>query len=161
MSVLDCAAGADEKRYFKYSFTSCEVLCCEVDEIYTALLHSDSLLQKLFSFLKGPKPLNLMRAGYVARVVLCLLMRRTSEMLSFLESHPDIIGRLVDHIDTTSIAEVRSCCDSSRRLLEGGAAQMILHDSVVNQHGSQFLAMSGPKVSAWSSETVKYNGLSV
>lgn len=99
-------AGADDKRYFKYSYTSCEVLCCEVDEIYTTLLHDDSLLEKLFSFLDGPRPLNLMRAGYVARVVLCLLMRRTSEILSFLEGRPEMIDRLVAHIDTTSIAEV-------------------------------------------------------
>ncbi len=77
-----------------------------MDEIYTTLLHEVSLLEKLFSFLDAPKPLNLMRAGYVARVVLCLLMRRTSEILSFLECRPKIIDRLVEHIDTTSIAEV-------------------------------------------------------
>ena len=101
-------AGADEKQHFKYAFTSCEVLCCEVDQIYSALLDEEELVAKLFSFLDAPRPLNLTKAGYFARVVLCLLIKRASEMLSFLEAHPAIIERLVEHIDTTSIAEVVS-----------------------------------------------------
>ncbi|BDA44664.1 Serine/threonine-protein phosphatase 6 regulatory subunit at N-terminal half [Coccomyxa sp. Obi] len=98
--------GKDEKQHFKYAFTSCEVLCCEVDQIYSTLLDDEALLTKLFSFLDCPKPLNLTKAGYFARVVLCLLVKRSSEMLSYLEAHPATIQRLVDHIDTTSIAEV-------------------------------------------------------
>lgn len=108
--VLMCCVmllpGADEKQHFKHAFTSCEVLCCEVDQIYSTLIEDEALLTKLYSFLDNPKPLNLTKAGYFARVVLCLLVKRSSEMLSYLEAHPAIIQRLVDHIDTTSIAEV-------------------------------------------------------
>ena len=91
----------------KNAFKSCEVLCCEVNEMYSVLMHEEELLEKLFSFLDSPKPLNLTRAGYFARVVSCLLMKRGSEVLAFLEGRRSVIDKLLDHIDTTSAAEVR------------------------------------------------------
>ena len=63
-------------------------------------------MEKLFTFLDSPKPLNLTRAGYFARVVSCLLMKRGSEVLAFLEGRRSIIDKLLEHIDTTSTAEV-------------------------------------------------------
>ena len=101
-------AGVDEKQYQKNSFKSCEVLCCEVNEMYSVLMREEDLLEKLFSFLDNPKPLNLTRAGYFARVVSCLLMKRASEVLAFLESRRSIIDKLLAHLDTTSTAEVRA-----------------------------------------------------
>ncbi len=132
-------AGADEKLHFKHAFTSCEVLCCEVDQIYSTLLDSEALLTKLYSFLDKPKPLNLTKAGYFARIVLCLLVKRSSEMLSYLEAHPATIQRLVDHIDTTSIAEV--CSFFQRHLSSGnpltevlvGRIQHFVRQKVVNK----------------------------
>ena len=100
-------AGADEKQHQKNSFKSCEVLCCEVNEMYSVLMREEDLLEKLFSFLDNPKPLNLTRAGYFARVVSCLLMKRASEVLAFLESRRSVIDKLLAHLDTTSTAEVR------------------------------------------------------
>ena len=91
----------------KNSFKSCEVLCCEVNEMYSVLMHEEDLLEKLFSFLDSPKPLNLTRAGYFARVVSCLLMKRASEVLAFLESRRGNVDKLLEHLDTTSTAEVK------------------------------------------------------
>ena len=99
-------AGVDEKQHQKNSFKSCEVLCCEVNEMYSVLMREEDLLEKLFSFLDNSKPLNLTRAGYFARVVSCLLMKRASEVLAFLESRRGIIDKLLAHLDTTSTAEV-------------------------------------------------------
>jgi serine/threonine-protein phosphatase 6 regulatory subunit 3 len=100
-------AGADEKRRLKYPFSACEVLCCEVDEMYSALLAEPALLEGLFAFLQGPHPLGTMRAGYFARVVLCLLARRGPELLAFLETRQALVQHMADHVDTTSIAEAR------------------------------------------------------
>ena len=123
---LALCAGVDEKQHFKYAFTACEVLCCEVDQIYSALLDDEELVAKLFSFLDAPRPLNLTKAGYFARVVLCLLVKRSSEVVSFLEAHPAIVERLVEHIDTTSIAEVPS---SSMHMPAGFAWKVQKHTS--------------------------------
>lgn len=43
--------GADEKARLKFPFSACEVLCCEVDEVYSALLRDEGLLAALFGFL--------------------------------------------------------------------------------------------------------------
>ena len=110
--ALHAHAGADEKQHMKNSFKSCEVLCCEVNEMYSVLMHEEDLLEKLFSFLDSPKPLNLTRAGYFARVVSCLLMKRASEVLAFLESRRGIVDQLLQHLDTTSTAEVQLICSS-------------------------------------------------
>ena len=69
-------------------------------------MREEDLLEKLFSFLDNTKPLNLTRAGYFARVVSCLLMKRASEVLAFLESRRSIVDKLLEHLDTTSTAEV-------------------------------------------------------
>ena len=110
--ALHAHAGADEKQHMKNSFKSCEVLCCEVNEMYSVLMHEEDLLEKLFSSLDSPKPLNLTRAGYFARVVSCLLMKRASEVLAFLDSRRGIVDKLLQHLDTTSTAEVQFSCSS-------------------------------------------------
>ena len=74
--------------------------------MYSVLMREEDLLEKLFSFLDNTKPLNLTRAGYFARVVSCLLMKRASEVLAFLESRRSIVDKLLEHLDTTSTAEV-------------------------------------------------------
>lgn len=74
--------------------------------MYSVLMREEALLEKLFSFLDSPKPLNLTRAGYFARVVTCLLMKRASEVLAFLEGRRSIVDKLLEHLNTTSTAEV-------------------------------------------------------
>ncbi|KAK9815853.1 hypothetical protein WJX72_010762 [[Myrmecia] bisecta] len=96
---------ADAKRQFKYPYAACEVLCCEVDSIFTTLVEDPSLMQALFAILDGPKPLDCMLAGYFSRVVASLLMRRGKEVLAWLQGQPQILPKLVEHLDTTSVAE--------------------------------------------------------
>ncbi len=85
--------------------------------MYSVLMREEDLLEKLFSFLDNAKPLNLTRAGYFARVVSCLLMKRASEVLAFLESRRSIIDKLLAHLDTTSTAEVRPSLSAGRGMV--------------------------------------------
>ena len=78
--------GADAKRAFKYPFTACEVFCCEVEGIFNTLLESEELLGLLFSLLGGPRPLNCMLAGYFSRVMGSLLLRRTQDVMEYLQA---------------------------------------------------------------------------
>ena len=115
----------NEKQHQKKSFKSCEVLCCEVNEMYSVLMREEDLLEKLFSFLDNPRPLNLTRAGYFARVVSCLLMKRASEVLTFLESRRGIVDKLLEHLDTTSTAEVRCCSKQEMRFFDASVAHKV------------------------------------
>jgi hypothetical protein len=47
-----------------------------------------------------------MLAGYFSRVMGSLLLRRTQEVMQYLQRHQDLLPRLVHHCDTTSVAEV-------------------------------------------------------
>ena len=71
-----CAAGADNKQQLKFPFVACEVFCCEVDAVLDALLESARHLNHLFSLLAGPPPLNSVLAGYFARILTALLIKR-------------------------------------------------------------------------------------
>jgi serine/threonine-protein phosphatase 6 regulatory subunit 3 len=47
-----------------------------------------------------------MLAGYFSRVMGSLLLRRTQDVMQYLQRHQDLLLQLVEHVDTTSIAEV-------------------------------------------------------
>lgn len=65
----------------RYPFTSCEVLCCEVEAVFNTLLEDEELMALLFSLLDQPPPLSAKVAGYFGRVVGLLLLRKTNEMM--------------------------------------------------------------------------------
>lgn len=104
--VEDPPQEADPKRQFKYPFAACEIFCCEVEGVYNTLLESDDLLDRLFGLLHGGRPLNSMLAGYFARVVGSLLLRRSADVMQFLQTRTELLPALVYHVDTTSVAEV-------------------------------------------------------
>jgi hypothetical protein len=54
----------------RYSFTACEILCCELDDVLAALIGDNELMSQLFSLLDRPAPLNSTLAG--ALPSLCL-----------------------------------------------------------------------------------------
>ena len=104
--IEDAPPDADAKRQFKYPFAACEIFCCEVEGVYNSLLENDELLDLLFGLLDLPRPLNTMLAGYFARVVGSLLLRRSADLMQYLQRRRDLLPKLVHHVDTTSVAEV-------------------------------------------------------
>ena len=72
----------------------------------SALISSDDLMERLFSPLHKPPPLNSTLAGYFGRVVGCLLVKRAADTHRWLGSQPTILPALVRHVDTTSTVEV-------------------------------------------------------
>lgn len=96
----------DPKKQYKYPFTACEVFCCEVEAIFNTLLENEELMHLLFSLLDKQPPLDCKVAGYFGRVVGYLLIRKTGEMMQYLSKNEALIEKLVNHVDTTSIADV-------------------------------------------------------
>ena len=70
------------------------------------LISSDELMERLFSPLNKPPPLNSTLAGYFGRVVGCLLVKRALDIHKWLAAHPAVLPALVRHVDTTSTVEV-------------------------------------------------------
>ena len=55
---------------------------------------------------QAPRPLNCMLAGYFSRVMGSLLLRRTQDVMEYLQGQQGLLAALAYHVDTTSIAEV-------------------------------------------------------
>ena len=90
----------------RYPFAACEVLCCEVDAIFTTLLDDESLLARLFSLLDAPPPLDGKAAGYFARVVGALLLRKPNEMVQYLSNADGALEKMVGHLEAPAMAEL-------------------------------------------------------
>ncbi|MEW5298877.1 MAG: hypothetical protein WDW36_001951 [Sanguina aurantia] len=104
--VEPAADNGDPNSTYKYPFTACEVFCCEVEAVFNTLLEDPELMRLLFSLLQTPAPLDSKTAGYFGRVVGHLLLRKTHELMQYLQEQPEILESLIDHVDTTSIADI-------------------------------------------------------
>ncbi|XP_020400764.1 uncharacterized protein [Zea mays] len=90
----------------RFPFIACEIFTCDVDVIMKTLVEDEDLMNLLFSFLKPDHPHGTLLAGYFAKVVICLAMRKTLQLVHYVQGHPEIVSQLVDLIGITSIMEV-------------------------------------------------------
>ncbi|XP_062185870.1 uncharacterized protein LOC133889356 isoform X2 [Phragmites australis] len=104
--VEEAPEDAEKKRIFRFPFIACEIFTCEVDVIMKTLVEDEDLMDLLFSFLKPDHPHGTLSAGYFAKVVICLMLRQTLPLVSYVQGHPEIVSQLVDLIGITSIMEV-------------------------------------------------------
>ncbi|KAG6385242.1 hypothetical protein SASPL_154072 [Salvia splendens] len=104
--VQEAPEGASKERILKFPFIACEIFTCEVDIILKALVDDEELMDLLFSFLDPERSHSSQLAGYFSKVVVCLLLRKTTPLMNYIQGHQDIIKKLVDLIGITSIMEV-------------------------------------------------------
>ncbi|KAL4290834.1 hypothetical protein GQ457_14G011570 [Hibiscus cannabinus] len=104
--VVEPPENADKKQIFKFPSIACEIFTCEVDIILKTLVEDEGLMNLLFSFLNKNHSHSTQLAGYFSRVVICLLLRKTSTFMQYIKGHQQIVEMLVDLIGITSIMEV-------------------------------------------------------
>ncbi|GMI93199.1 hypothetical protein like AT1G30470 [Hibiscus trionum] len=104
--VVEPPENADKKQIFKFPSIACEIFTCEVDIILKTLVEDEGLMNLLFSFLNKNHSHSTQLAGYFSRVVICLLLRKTSTFMQYIKGHQEIVEMLVDLIGITSIMEV-------------------------------------------------------
>ncbi|KAK1398431.1 serine/threonine-protein phosphatase 6 regulatory subunit 3-like [Heracleum sosnowskyi] len=97
---------AESKHFLKFPFIACEVFTCEIDVILKTLVEEEGLLDLLFSFLEPTRPHSAFLAGYFSKVVTCLMLRKTTPLINYVQSHQNVFSQLVDLIGITSIMEV-------------------------------------------------------
>ncbi|XP_062171213.1 uncharacterized protein LOC133876998 isoform X1 [Alnus glutinosa] len=97
---------AESKRAFKFPFIACEIFTCEIDVILKTLVEEEELMNFLFSFLEPNRPHGTLLAGYFSKVVVCLMIRKTVQLMNYVQAHQDVFRHLVDLIGITSIMEV-------------------------------------------------------
>ncbi|KAF8939749.1 hypothetical protein BGZ58_008837 [Dissophora ornata] len=64
------------------------------------------MLVKFWEFLDRPPPLNPVQASYFAKVIGMFLIKKTSEMLQFIKSQPEVVPKLLLHMSTSAIMDL-------------------------------------------------------
>ncbi|XP_020584830.1 serine/threonine-protein phosphatase 6 regulatory subunit 3 [Phalaenopsis equestris] len=148
---------ADKRRTFKLPFISCEILTCDVDIILQSLLEDDEAMNLLFSFLKPDHPRSTILAGYFSKVVLCLMARKTTQLMSYVQSHPEILHQLIDLIGITSMMEVLIRligADENMYSSYTDALQLVDSTDVLDLIVDKFSSSDSPEVHANAAEVL-------
>uniref|UniRef100_A0A2C9JCE0 Uncharacterized protein n=1 Tax=Biomphalaria glabrata TaxID=6526 RepID=A0A2C9JCE0_BIOGL len=131
----------DEKIRFKYPNTACELLTSDVTQINDKLAGDEGLVDKLYSFLEGEKPLNPLLASFFSKVMGLLITRKSGMIFEYLKAKSDFVGSLLHHIGTSAVMDLLlrliTCIESSetrRAVIEWLNEQKIVEklvDSIV------------------------------
>jgi hypothetical protein len=97
---------ANDPSAQKFPFVCSELFACELVSIFDALLDNPDAMEYLFNFVSKSEPLNPNLAGYFRKIVGVLIQRKYEELADYINRHPDVIGYLVNHVDSTSIMEI-------------------------------------------------------
>ncbi|KAJ4748367.1 Serine/threonine-protein phosphatase 6 regulatory subunit 1 [Rhynchospora pubera] len=104
--VEESPEDAEKKQSFKFPFIACEIFTCEIDIILRTLVEDEELMDLLFSFLKPDHTHSALLSGYFSKVVICLMLRKSTPLMNYVQGHQEIITQLVDLIGITSMMEV-------------------------------------------------------
>ena len=88
---------------------SCEIFCCEIDEILTMLVDENNgeLLDKLLSILDGENCLDNYLAGYFEKIVEMLLRTNTGQTIDHLNKGGiDLFKKFVKHVNNYSVMQI-------------------------------------------------------
>ncbi|KZT70090.1 SAPS-domain-containing protein [Daedalea quercina L-15889] len=102
--------GEDRGR-FKYPYVSTEVLCSEIWTIVeTCLNNQDQLLTPFWETVLDRSPedmkTQMVMASQFAKINAVFLSKKPAEMLAFIRSQPDVVERLLHHIETPAFADL-------------------------------------------------------
>ncbi|CDO73666.1 hypothetical protein BN946_scf185014.g136 [Trametes cinnabarina] len=101
----------DEKGAFKYPFVATEVLCSDIWSIVeTCVTHADELLVPFWETVLDRSPEEMksqvMMATHFAKVNITFLSKKPAEMLAFIQSQPNIVERILRHIESPPFADL-------------------------------------------------------
>eukprot|EP00475_Leptophrys_vorax_P033466 TRINITY_DN5259_c0_g1_i1.p1 TRINITY_DN5259_c0_g1~~TRINITY_DN5259_c0_g1_i1.p1 ORF type:complete len:568 (-),score=151.44 TRINITY_DN5259_c0_g1_i1:916-2619(-) len=97
---------ANDPYHQKYQFVCSELFACELVSLFDALLTNDEAMELLFKFVAKEQPLDATLAGYFRKVIGVMIQRKYEDLAAYITQHPDVLGFLINHIDSTSIMEV-------------------------------------------------------
>ncbi|EJD53175.1 SAPS-domain-containing protein [Auricularia subglabra TFB-10046 SS5] len=102
--------GEDRGR-FKYPFVATEVLCSEIWSIVeTCIREADQLLAPFWESVLDHSPDDMktrtVMASHFAKINAVFLSKKPAEMLAFIQSQPNVIERLLNHIETPAFVDL-------------------------------------------------------
>ncbi|CAK5277201.1 unnamed protein product [Mycena citricolor] len=101
----------EEHGQFKYPYVSTEVLCSEIWSIVETCVNSQTeLLVPFWDAILDRSPedmkTQMVMASHFAKINAVFLGKRPAEMLAFIRAQPDIVERILRHIETPSFIDL-------------------------------------------------------
>jgi SIT4-associating protein SAP185/190 len=96
----------DRETRSKYALTCCEVLSSDTWSIAEALMENIQLLHSFWKYLDNEPPLDALRASYFTKVNESLLERKTEDMIRFFKSIPNVVQKMLKHIDCPMVMDL-------------------------------------------------------
>ncbi|KAF0417991.1 SAPS-domain-containing protein [Gigaspora margarita] len=96
----------DERQRFKYPYVACEVFSCEIWTICETVIDNVDLLNAFWQFLDRPAPLNSLQASYFTKVNIVFLQKKMIEMVKFIQSIPNVVKKMLNHMETSAIMDL-------------------------------------------------------
>ncbi|RPA79221.1 SAPS-domain-containing protein [Ascobolus immersus RN42] len=96
----------DREARSKYALTCCEVLSSDTWSIAEALMENIQLLHSFWKYLDNEPPLDALRASYFTKVNESLLERKTEDMIRFFKSIPNVVPKMLKHIDCPMVMDL-------------------------------------------------------
>ncbi|RLM93370.1 serine/threonine-protein phosphatase 6 regulatory subunit 3-like isoform X2 [Panicum miliaceum] len=153
--VEEVPEDSEKKRSFKFPFIACEIFTCEIDVILRTLVEDEELMDLLFSFVKPDHPHSTLLSGYFSKVAICLMLRKTAQLMNYVQGHPEIVVQLVDLIGITSIMEVLIRligADENIYSNYGDTMQWLENTDVLEMIADKFSSSDSPEVHANAAE---------
>ena len=94
----------DQNRGYKFPFKASEVFSCETPNILDTVIYDAEILEFFLNFLNY-EPLNLTLAGYFSKLLISLISRNPSKILTFMDSHGSLV-KLSEKISSKSISDI-------------------------------------------------------
>nr|XP_002131688.1 serine/threonine-protein phosphatase 6 regulatory subunit 3 isoform X1 [Ciona intestinalis] len=104
--ITEPAEDTDDTVKYKYPNVACELLTSDVPQLNDILGDTESLREKLFSFLDHEPTLNPLLASFFSKVVGILLTRKPEPTLDYIKSRPDFLGTVLKHLGTSAIMDL-------------------------------------------------------
>ncbi|KAJ7481056.1 SIT4 phosphatase-associated protein-domain-containing protein, partial [Mycena galericulata] len=101
----------EERGQFKYPYVATEVLCSEIWSVVETCVNSqtellipfwDTVLDRSAEDMKT----QMVMASHFAKINAVFLSKKPAEMLTFIRGQPDIVARLLRHIETPSFVDL-------------------------------------------------------
>ncbi len=133
----EAEAQSDSVRKFKYPFISCEILCCDVWALSEAVHQYPHLIERLYSFLERPAPLNAALAAHVSKVAGSLLEKKAGVTLAYLRGRPGMVDNFVRHLSSSAVMDlllkIISCDEEG-----GGTLEWLCSNELVSKLVAKF-----------------------
>uniref|UniRef100_H2ZK13 Uncharacterized protein n=1 Tax=Ciona savignyi TaxID=51511 RepID=H2ZK13_CIOSA len=104
--ITEPSEDTDDAVKYKYPNVACELLTSDAPQMNDVLGDTESLREKLFSFLDHEPILNPLLASFFSKVVGILLSRKPEPTLDYIKSRPDFLGSVLKHLGTSAIMDL-------------------------------------------------------